>query len=85
MSVSAAGTQQERDIRVSDRVVAAIADRESVNPCDLEPRLYDVIDPDALDTLFRSAGMTGEVAFTYRGYEITVRSDGELILDPVDE
>lgn len=65
------------------RIVTEIADREGVDPTTLSPPLHDVIDPDALDALFTSTATThrdGEasVSFTYKGYDITVDSDGEL-------
>lgn len=59
--------------------VAAIADKDVD---ELDP-LYEVLDPMALDALFRPA-LTGdhrgdcEVSFTYHGYEVAVRSYGVI-------
>lgn len=66
---------------LSEKVVDAVAEREGVDPVDLDPRLYRVVDPDALDQLFQSSQRTDadlEIAFTYSDYEVVVRSDGEL-------
>ena len=66
------------------RAVAEVSDRDSggTNPDDgaepLEP-LYETIDPDALDALFRHADgerRSGAVEFAYSGYEVTVCSAG---------
>ena len=67
--------------RPSTAVVNAIANHENASPDDIGPRLYDAIDPDALDSLFRPRvdGQErdgGTAVFSYRGYEITYESDG---------
>lgn len=64
----------------SVRVVEAIAAAEGVDPAALEPPLYDVVDPDALDTLADSLcrnggqfdGVASRVEFTYRTYRVEV-------------
>ncbi len=68
------------DERVSDAVVRAVAGAEGVDPVDLDVRLYDVLDPDALDRLFRGDSTVGRVEFTYTGYEVAVHADGRLEL-----
>lgn len=69
---------------VSDEVVEKVAEVEDVDPLELTPPLYDVIDPDALDKLFASmptAGrMEGQVTFSYNGYEVTVCGDGHVFV-----
>ncbi|WP_227355577.1 HalOD1 output domain-containing protein [Haladaptatus salinisoli] len=62
-------------------VVNAIAEHEGASPDDIGQQLYDVIDPDALDALFRprtngKPRSDGKAVFTYRGYRVTYRSDG---------
>lgn len=77
---------QERDASgqtLSMAVVKAIAEREGIDPLDMDPPLYDVIDPDALNTLFARPADVGdtrpeEVVFEYNGYEIEVTSDGDV-------
>lgn len=64
-------------------VVEAIAEREAVDPIDLDRPLYDVIDPDALENLFRvdAAGRSicsGHVTFAYGDYLVRVSSDREI-------
>ena len=62
-------------------VVEALAEAKGVCPADMDQPLYDVVDPDALDRLFRGSadnGPDGRVVFTINGYEVTVTSDGEI-------
>lgn len=70
-------------VRLSMRVIEAVADAKGVDPVTLDP-LYDVLDPDALDGLF-SCDVQGCVQFEYEGRRVTVYSDGEVALadDPV--
>ena len=43
---------------------------------ELTPPLYDVIDPEGLDGLFRDT--TGELTFEYLGHSVRVTSDGAV-------
>lgn len=72
---------------VSFDVIAAVAEREGIDPVDLEPpeydALYEVVNPEALDSLFgtRENGRqrpTGRVEFPFCGYHVVVTSDGEI-------
>ncbi|MCU4751973.1 hypothetical protein OB919_08250 [Halobacteria archaeon AArc-curdl1] len=72
---------------LSYRIIAAVAEKEGVDPTALEPpeydSLYDVLNPEALDSLFapRQNGATrsgGFVEFEYAGYDVTVFSDGTV-------
>ncbi|WP_254530183.1 HalOD1 output domain-containing protein [Natrinema gelatinilyticum] len=72
---------------ISFDVIAAVAEREGIDPMDLEPpeydALYEVINPEALDALFaaRENGCerpTGRVEFPYCGYHVVVTSDREV-------
>lgn len=58
------------DATASEAVVATVADRAGTEPIALPP-LYDSIDPDALDAIFRD-DHPGRVTFSYAGYEVTV-------------
>lgn len=78
---------------VSFDVIAAVAEREGIDPMELEPpeydALYDVVNPEALDALFatRSNGTqrpTGRVEFDFCGYHVVVRSDGEVEVSEPD-
>lgn len=70
---------------VTSTVVRHVAEIEGVDPVDLDPDLYSIIDPEALDRLF--AGRPGDiernsgrVIFEYRDFEITVTADGILTI-----
>lgn len=71
--------------QISRAVVETVAEADSVDPIDLTP-LYTAIDPDALEALFRprlgSAGdaVSGEIRFSYHGYEVRVTAAGEVSL-----
>lgn len=75
---------------VSGKVLDTVAARKNTEPTALHPPLYEVIDPDALDTLFSPKGdggvrTGGEVRFTYCGYEIRVTSNGDVRAVPQGE
>lgn len=81
--------QAEFDPEQSDPstvVVLAVAEALGADSSELE-RLNYCLDPDCLDTLFdpRSDGTPrngGKVVFPYSGFEVTVSSDGTVVLDP---
>ena len=65
----------------SNAVVNAVAAIDDTHPLELAP-LYDAIDTDALDTLFRSRSestnqSSGHVDFLYSGYLIRVDASGD--------
>ncbi|WP_049929050.1 HalOD1 output domain-containing protein [Halopiger goleimassiliensis] len=65
------------------RVVDAIATTTDTDPLELEP-LYNVVDPEALDRLFRAdADVTASVRFEYDGHTVEVRSDDTVVVDGV--
>ncbi|MFP8954949.1 HalOD1 output domain-containing protein [Natrialbaceae archaeon A-arb3/5] len=70
-------------------IIEAIAAHEGVDVTEIEPPAYDplytVIDPEALDTLFRTPtdSSNARVHLEYEGYEIVVYSDGNVdVSDP---
>ncbi|WP_049920117.1 HalOD1 output domain-containing protein [Halobiforma nitratireducens] len=72
---------------LSFEVIAAIAEREGVDPTDIEPpeydALYDVVNPEALDSLFapREDGTPrgqGQIEFRFCGYDVVVTSEGDV-------
>jgi hypothetical protein len=66
--------------RLSTRIVDAVADAAGTDPLTLEPRLYDVVDVEALTTLVGSD--TGvAIEFDYGGHDVRVRSDGSVAVD----
>lgn len=75
--------------RPSTAVVEAVSAVSGRKQDDLDP-LFDVVDPDALDSLFRptvSGGHRGdvEVSFTYHGYHVAVRSYGIIEIRSVED
>lgn len=77
-----------QDERLSDTVVRAVAAAKDVDPLDLEP-LYTVVDPDALNNLFRptigSSPTDLELHFTMADCEVVVHGDGEVVVSPTAE
>ncbi|RQH00821.1 HalOD1 output domain-containing protein [Natrarchaeobius oligotrophus] len=70
------------DDQPSDAVVSAVASLVERDPIELTP-LYEAVEPDALDTLVEHAqeadgAGTHQVWFTYEGFDVGVRSDGEV-------
>lgn len=65
---------------LSEVVLQKVAEREEVPPSELNPPLYDVIDPEALDSVFR--GSTGHISFEYHGYAVTVDCSGNVSFGP---
>lgn len=67
---------------MSEEVVETVAATKGEDPLDLEP-LYEVIDPDALDALYRQDGIgrlksPDRIEFTYAGCEVVVGWDGSI-------
>lgn len=64
----------------SMRVIDAIAAEAGVDPLDLEIPLFEAINPEALDRLFRN-DVDCTVTFDYADYGVTVSSDGTVTVD----
>lgn len=67
----------------SERIVDAVAAAEDVSPTELEPRLGEVIDADALNKLVDghpAANGDVRVSFTYGDHVVTVRRDASIEL-----
>ena len=60
---------------LSHTVVYAVAALNDVDPLDMDTRLYDCIDPDALDRLFTGADACGTLQFTMAGCHVEVSAD----------
>ena len=80
LSEHLSGTESLSKRSLSTEVIRAIAAEEGVDALELSPPLYDVIDPDALDALFHNT--SGRIAFEYRGYTVTVTSEGTVTTEP---
>ena len=56
----------------SEAVVDAVASVESTSPVALDERLYDAVDPEALDALFAGPQTVEYVSFAYCGHDLVV-------------
>lgn len=78
-------TKLETDSAIppSTAVIEAVAGHKGVDPLDLKPALFDVIDPDALDALIDNgesvhAPSDTTVRFTYNECRVNVSSGGTV-------
>lgn len=67
------------------RVVETVAAHEGVDPKAIEEPIGEILDPDALDTLFRPAPEEktqndARIIFEYYGYEITITATRDIYL-----
>ncbi|QLK27871.2 hypothetical protein HYG81_13425 [Natrinema zhouii] len=62
--------------QVTTQIVEAVAARKGVDPLNVRPPLYDVVNPEALEALFAptaaGAERAGRIEFTYADCRITV-------------
>lgn len=76
------------DSSVVEKIVEEISTAEQVGPTDLPP-IYEEINPDALNQLFRSdngpLSDDIEVSFSYNGYSVTVTDDGAIEVEDFSE
>ncbi len=95
---SAGGTHGREDHRyayhdhesaadLTTTLVHALADVMGRDVTEIEWRLADSIDPDALDRVFSppgsgTAGGDCHVAFVVEGYRVTVYGNGEIVITP---
>lgn len=61
---------------VITQVVTRVAERKGVDPSALEPRLFEVVDPEALTTLVEGASADSPISleFAYAGHQVTVEA-----------
>ena len=73
------------DDPISIRVAMAVADFKGIEPTELETPLYDVVDVEAMDALFRSADdtpqLTGYISFVVDGCEVFVDGSGDVTVE----
>lgn len=67
---------------LGEAILLEISEQTGVPPAEMNPPLFDVIDPDALETLFR--GNTGHVSFEYHGFLVTVDHTGTVTVQPTE-
>ncbi|WP_255150075.1 HalOD1 output domain-containing protein [Halorarius halobius] len=73
--------------RIADAVVEAIASHRGVDRTDLTTPLYDEIDPDALEALYRTdsddgAGPHPTVTFSYENDRVVVAGPNDIDVQP---
>ena len=71
--------------QLSTTVAHALANAMADDVTDTEFRLYDCIDPDALDNIFAptadgASRAFGHVAFKIKGYQVTVYDQGQIVI-----
>lgn len=65
--------------RISEAVILALARVSDMDHLELSP-LGESVNPIALDVLFEDDSFTGNITLQYEGYEVTVTSDGDIII-----
>ncbi|QLK27650.1 hypothetical protein HYG81_08610 [Natrinema zhouii] len=72
---------------LSTTVIHALADCMGVDVTDSRVSLYNTVDPDALNTLFRprddgTPRIGGTLSFVVSGYHVRVGGNGEILIEP---
>ena len=81
----------ERDDSVSTTIIEGVAAVTDTPEADLDPPLYEVVDPDALDTLCQPLNDdilrdgSGHVKFSLQGCTVTLDWSGRIKIEPPDE
>lgn len=75
-----------QDRSLTEQIIGTISEHEGVDPLEITPPIYDVIDPDAAETLFSDQSKHEpdegvQLTFSYNGYTITVEGDNIQIQD----
>ena len=71
-------------VPVYTAIVEAVAETKGVDPLSLEPPLYDVLDPEALDALCDSTTRCQSpvhVEFVYSDCTVTVAPGGTIVVE----
>ncbi|MFC7134561.1 MULTISPECIES: HalOD1 output domain-containing protein [Salinibaculum] len=75
---------EESPETLTEAIVEAVAEAEGIDPIELRPSLYDVVDPDALELLYaqpdRSRASNLRVTFAYGTWQVHVHRDGTVQL-----
>ena len=77
------GNPGRRTDDLSTTIVLEVADAIGTDPTDLTPSLYEIVDPDALNAVFESAGDGSETYFTISewGCTVTVFANGRILVE----
>ncbi len=71
---------------IGPAIIQAVASVAAVDALSLQPRLYDVIDPDALERLVgdKQSESVVQVTFEFGEYIVTVTNNSELLVRSAD-
>jgi hypothetical protein len=78
--------ETEERAKPTQRIVQAVADSEGVEPVDLDPPLFDVLDGDLLNALVQSNIESTdepnlEVSFEYLGYDVHLAAGHSITVE----
>lgn len=59
----------------SHDILLAVAEKKGIDPLELTPPLYEVLDPEAIDKLLSDSSTMMDIHFEYNGFRIEVQSD----------
>lgn len=69
---------------IATTVVSAVADADETDPMELAPKLYEFVDPDALERLVATDSDV-RISFAAFGYCVTVSTAGQIeVTQPTD-
>ncbi|WP_227374267.1 HalOD1 output domain-containing protein [Haladaptatus halobius] len=82
------GNSRDNGRPISEVIVEAVGEETGTPPERITPPLYHVIDPEALNSLFKNTVNVGRnggrVVFAYNGFEVTVTEDGSVALESTE-
>ncbi|MFC6864396.1 HalOD1 output domain-containing protein [Halomicroarcula sp. GCM10025817] len=70
----------ERISSLSSRIAERIAEREGIDPVELSPPLYEVLDVEQVARLVTKSNADVRVEFTYLGYRVAIEDPNELVI-----
>jgi hypothetical protein len=78
-------TRYSGDERPTEAVLRALSAVEGVEPTEIDPPLYETVDPDALDRLLGDPvvgdpGGVVVVRFCVSGYRVVIKNNGEVTI-----
>jgi len=90
MTVDSTRQSESGVSRVCHTVVSDVAAAVGTDSEELQPPLYEVVEPEALEQLFHRpdenpGDPTGHVVFDYVGCRVTVYSNGQVHVSPPEE
>lgn len=71
-------------VNVTSRITQRVAGQKETNPDDL-PLLYNVIDPDSLQSFVESAPDEALIQFEYHGCDVTLLGDGTAKVEEITD